>query len=64
MTGGYLALLAKCKYTFIDAVRSGVHAKPREPPPTDDRSSYICKLKNVDARIKNPARPPVERLCW
>lgn len=64
MTGGYLALLAKCKYTFIDAVRSGVHAKPPRASTYRRQDSYICKLKNVDARIKNPARAPVERLCW
>lgn len=27
MTGGYLALLAECKYTFIDVLLSAMHAK-------------------------------------
>lgn len=61
MTGGYLALLAKCKYTFIDALLSAAHAKPCKHPPTDEESS--CS-SNMNIHIKNTGRPPVGKLCW
>lgn len=61
MTGGYLALLAKCKYTFIDALLSAVYAKPCKHPPTDEENS--CS-SNMNIHIKNTGRPPVGKLCW
>lgn len=54
MTGGYLALLAKCKYTFIDALlAAAVHAKnPRERPATDEEGSCSSNRK---ARTQTPS---------
>lgn len=59
MTGGYLALLAKCKYTFIDAEHSG-SARPASGGSDD---SYMWKLRRLHG-INGTARPPVEKLCW
>lgn len=69
MTGGYLALLAKCKYTFIDALLAAaaaaatVHAETPASARPQTRRVPAAQTGTL-ALGAAAAAPPVGELCW
>lgn len=61
MTGGYLALLAKCKYTFIDALlAAAAHAK-KTPASARPQTRRVPAAQTGALALRAAADPQWER---